>query len=83
MRLMSAACSECGGAVRWKTIAQEFEKEGMKVRLAGLKAWVCEKCGEVYFQPGGAAKVSRAVNSLFALALAARQHKGRLTARLP
>jgi len=83
MRLMRAACSECGGPVRRKTIAQEFEKGGMKVRLTGLKAWVCGECGEVYFQPGGAGKVARAVNSLFALALAERQHKGTLTARLP
>ncbi len=66
-----------------KTIAEEFEKEGMKVRLTGLKAWVCGECGEVYFPPGGAGKVARAVNSLFALALAGRQHEGRLTARLP
>ena len=80
--LMKSPCSECGGRVRRKTISQEFEKEGVKVKLSGLKAWVCERCGEVYFEPGGAEKVAQAVNSLFALALAERQHKGRVSATL-
>ncbi len=80
--LMKSPCSECGGRVRRKTVSQEFEKEGIKVKLSGFKAWVCERCGEVYFEPGGAEKVAQAVNSLFALALAERQHKGRVSATL-
>ena len=80
--LSGAPCSECKGRVRRKKISQEFEKEGVKVKLTGLKAWVCEQCGEIYFEPGGADRVVRAVNSLFALALAERQHKGTLNARL-
>lgn len=79
LELMKASCSECGGSVKRKTISEEFEKEGVKVRLSGLKAWVCEQCGEIYFEPGGAEKVVRAVNSLFALAFAERQHKGEVT----
>ena len=79
---MRSACSECKGPVRRKAITQEFEKGGIKVRLSGLKAWVCERCGELYFEPGGAEKIARAVNSLFALALAERQYKGKLSARL-
>ena len=80
--LSDAPCSECKGRVRRKKITQEFEKGGVKVRLSGLKAWVCEQCGEIYFEPGGADKVVQAVNSLFALAIAERQHKGTLGARL-
>ena len=80
--LAGVPCSECKGRVRRKRISQEFEKEGVKIKLSGLKAWVCEQCGEIYFEPGGAEKVVRAVNSLFALALAERQHKGTLGARL-
>jgi len=81
-RPVRSKCSECGGQVRGKIIAQEFEKEGVKVRLSGLKAWVCGRCGEVYFQPGGAQQVVEAVNSLFRLAFAERQHKGTLSAQL-
>ena len=80
--LMKAPCSECKGKLRRKTITQEFEREGAKVRISGIKAWVCSQCGEIYFEPGGADRVAQAVNCLFALALAERQHKGRLNARV-
>lgn len=79
---MNSPCSECGGKVKRKVISQEFEKEGVKVKLSGFKAWVCTQCGETYFEPGGAEKVVQAVNGLFALAFAERQHKGKVTARL-
>ena len=75
-------CSECGGEIQRDTIVQEFEKEGVKVKLSGAKAWVCSRCGEIYFEPGGADRVARAVESLFALALAERQHHGTVTADL-
>jgi YgiT-type zinc finger domain-containing protein len=81
-KIMSKHCSECKGCVRSKRISQEFEKEGVKVKLSGLKAWVCEQCGEIYFEPGGAEKVVQAVNCLFALALTEKQHKGTLSARV-
>lgn len=81
-RRMNSKCSECGGPVRRKVIAQEFEKEGVRVRLSGLRAAVCGRCGEIYFEPGGAQQVVQAVNSLFRLAFAERQHKGTLTAHL-
>ncbi|MCI0488157.1 MAG: YgiT-type zinc finger protein [Blastocatellia bacterium] len=80
--LMKSACSECGGQVKRKAISQEFEKEGVKVKLSGFKAWVCTQCGEIYFEPGGAAHVAHAVNCLFALAFAERQHKGTVSAHL-
>ena len=81
-RPAKSKCSECGGQVRRKTIAQQFEKEGVTVKLSGLKAWVCARCGEVYFEPGGAQQVVQAVNALFKLAFAERQHKGTLSAQL-
>ena len=81
-KLMKAACSECKGKLRRRTITQDFEREGVKVRISGIKAWVCSRCGEIYFEPGGADKVAQAVNCLFALAIAERQHKGSLRARV-
>ncbi len=80
--LMELPCSECGGSLERKLISQEFEREGLKVRLSGIKAWVCQGCGEVYFQPGGADKVAKAANCLFELALTEKQHKGTLTAQI-
>jgi YgiT-type zinc finger domain-containing protein len=75
-------CSECGGRIEKKYISQEFEREGLKVKLSGISALVCSKCGEIYFQPGGADKVAEAANSLFRLARAEKQHKHILTAQI-
>jgi YgiT-type zinc finger domain-containing protein len=80
--LMNVACSECKGRLRRKTISQEFEGEGLKVRIAGIKGWVCSRCGEIYFEPGAAQRLTEAVNSLFNLARAVDQHKGRVNARV-
>ena len=81
-RSVKAKCSECGGQVRRKSITQEFEKEGVKVRLSGLNAQVRSRCGEVYVEPGGAQRVVEAVNTRFELALAESQHKGTLIAQI-
>lgn len=75
-------CSECGGRLERKHIEQEFEREGVKVKLSGIAALVCADCGEIYFQPGGADKVVEAANSLFNLAIIEKQHKRPLTAQI-
>lgn len=75
-------CSECGGVLERQSISRGFEREGTKIRLSALKAWVCKGCGEIYFLPGGAGKVVKAANSLFELALTEEQHKGTLTAHI-
>jgi YgiT-type zinc finger domain-containing protein len=78
--LMHSPCSECGGAVRYRTITQEFEREGLRVSVSGIRALVCTKCGEVYFEPGGAQALVKAVDCLFALARRNHQRKGKLAA---
>ncbi len=80
--LMDKPCSDCGKSLEKKMITQEFEREGVKIQLSGLKAWVCKGCGETYFKPGGADKVANAANSLFELARIEEQHKGAIVAKL-
>ena len=75
-------CSECGGKLEKRYISQDFEREGITVKLAGIAAMVCSDCGEIYFQPGGAQKVVEAANSIFGLATVERQHKHQLTAQI-
>ena len=72
-------CSECGGQLKRKYIAQAFERGGVTVKLTGIAALVCSKCREIYSQPGGSEKVVEAANSLFKIAAAERQHKRPLT----
>ncbi|HBA26053.1 MAG TPA: hypothetical protein DCY98_01455 [Nitrospinae bacterium] len=80
--LMKQPCSECGDILEKGFISQEFEREGIKIRLSGIKAWVCRGCGETYFQPGGANKVVKAANCLFELAQIEKQHKGTLAVQI-
>lgn len=80
--LMKKPCSECGGELRRRSITKGFEREGITVRVEGIKAWVCQKCGEVYFEPGGADRLAEAVDCLFALASAEDQHKGHVGATI-
>ncbi len=79
---LRSTCSECGGAVRSRTITQEFEREGLRVSVSGIRALVCTKCEAVYFEPGGAQALVEAVNSLFVLAKRNRQHKGKLVSAI-
>ena len=80
--LMRTPCTECGGSLKKSAITQEFENEGIVVRISGVRAWVCTKCGEIYFEPGGAQRMAEAVQSLFALARSEKQHKGTVVADL-
>ena len=36
--LVRSPCSECGGPVRSRTITQEFEREGLRVSVSGIRA---------------------------------------------
>jgi len=80
--LLNRPCTECKGRLIGKMISQEFEREGRKVQLSGIRAWVCNKCGEIYFHPGGADKVARVADCLFELAKTEDQHKGTLIAKV-
>lgn len=80
--ILKEPCSECGGRLERKYITQEFERGGLKVKLSGIASLVCNKCGEIYFQPGGADKVAEAAHSLFSLAFVEKQHKHLLTAQI-
>ena len=66
-KLMELPCSECGAAVRRKAVAQEFEREGIKITISDFDAWACTNCGESYFAPGSVDKLVQAANRLFAL----------------
>lgn len=76
------SCSECGGRLEKRYVSQEFEREGVTVRLSGIRALACMDCGDIYFQPGAADKVVETANSLFDLAIIERQHKHHLTAQI-
>ena len=71
-------CTDCGGRMRQKAVAQEFERAGLRVRLTGIPAAVCPRCGDTSFGPGVADKIATAANAVFEIA--AERHKGLLVA---
>lgn len=76
--ITTAPCSECEGGIEVRYITQEFEREGIRVSVSGIRALVCERCGEFYLEPGSAQALVEVVDSLFALAQRNRQRKGKL-----
>ncbi|NCO40458.1 MAG: hypothetical protein COZ06_27705 [Armatimonadetes bacterium CG_4_10_14_3_um_filter_66_18] len=76
-------CSACGGEVRSQTIPREFSREGTTVRIEGVRALVCVKCGEVYFEPGATDALLGAANALFALSRQNHQVRDRLVGVAP
>ena len=78
MGLEKLPCSECGGETQAKLVSQQFEHEGTVVEVSGVRALVCQNCGEIYFLPGGAQSVTQAANSLFEVARRNQQHKGKV-----
>ena len=75
-------CTECRGRLQVKYIDQDFERGGSSVRLCGIRAWVCQDCGEVYFMPGWAQRVVKAVDALFDLLEVEKQHGRKLAAEV-
>lgn len=64
----NAVCKACrGGKLCKREVAQNFEREGLEVRIEGIPALVCERCSQVYFPPGIGDKISAAANQLFIL----------------
>ena len=52
--LMEQPCSECGGIIEKRLISQGFEREGVKIKLSGIKAWVCKGLwGDILSTRGG------------------------------
>ncbi len=61
-------CKACRqGKLYKREVSQKFEREGLEVRIDGIPALVCDKCGQVYFPPGIGDKITTAANHLFLL----------------
>ncbi|ETR69371.1 MAG: hypothetical protein OMM_09656 [Candidatus Magnetoglobus multicellularis str. Araruama] len=68
-------CKACrSGELINNEVTQSFEREGLNVKIDGIPALVCRKCGQIYFKPGLADKINLAANHLFMLSEA--KHAG-------
>lgn len=48
---MSDSCSVCGGKLRHTVTTYTQEYEGQMIVVENVPAWVCDQCGEIYFDP--------------------------------
>jgi YgiT-type zinc finger domain-containing protein len=45
----AAMCEFCEGLVAYRQIRARFHFKGETIYVDGVPAWVCDKCGEQYF----------------------------------
>jgi YgiT-type zinc finger domain-containing protein len=48
---MNEPCAVCGGELRHTTTTYTQEYEGQLIVVENVPAWVCDQCGETYFDP--------------------------------
>lgn len=48
---MSDSCDVCGGKLRRTVTTYTQEYEGKMIVVENVPAWVCDQCGESYFDP--------------------------------
>ncbi len=73
------SCSDCGSPTELRNVEQEYEREGIRVRIDGIPAMVCSQCGSVSFAAGIPDQIITAANAMFEIAR--EQHRGVLTAK--
>ena len=64
--------------MEYKTIAQEYEREGITIQIKGIPAMVCPSCGTISFTAGMPTKIKRAFDSMYELV--EDHHKGKMVA---
>ncbi len=71
-------CADCHEETQWQQVSQEFERDGLRVRISGIPAMVCPHCGAISYPAGVPDKILAAARSLFELL--ADRHRGALRA---
>ena len=57
-------CIHCQGAMRKGTTAFHVDRKGCHLTLDAVPAWVCEQCGESYFEEKEVDAIQDLVQSL-------------------
>jgi YgiT-type zinc finger domain-containing protein len=58
-------CADCRRQIEWREASQEFERDGLRVRISGIPATVCPHCGAISYPAGVPDKIIAAADSLF------------------
>ncbi|WP_437729864.1 YgiT-type zinc finger protein [Sorangium sp. So ce1335] len=57
-------CMHCRGEMRRAHAPFSVDRNGYHVRWDAVPAWVCEQCGEPYFESAEVARIQRALEAL-------------------
>ncbi len=57
-------CMHCRGEMRRSSAPFSVDRNGYHVRWDSVPAWVCDQCGEPYFESSEVARIQRALAAL-------------------
>jgi YgiT-type zinc finger domain-containing protein len=57
-------CIHCQGEMRKGTTPFHVDRKGCHVLLDGVPAWVCQQCGEAYFEENEVVAIQDLINSV-------------------
>lgn len=57
-------CMHCRGEMKRSHAPFSVDRSGYHVRWDAVPAWVCEQCGEPYFESAEVARIQRALAAL-------------------
>lgn len=61
---MIMQCMHCRGEMKRAHTPFSVDRNGYHVHWDALPAWVCEQCGEPYFESADVARIQRALAAL-------------------
>ena len=61
---MIMQCMHCRGEMKRSHAPFSVDRNGYHVHWDALPAWVCEQCGEPYFESADVARIQRALTAL-------------------
>jgi YgiT-type zinc finger domain-containing protein len=57
-------CMHCKGRMKRGKAPFEIEKNGYRLRLERVPAWICSQCGEIYFEEGEVNSIQRVIQAV-------------------
>ena len=57
-------CIHCQGKMERKTTPFQINRKGYHLMLTAVPAWVCQQCGEVYFEEAEVQSIQTALQKL-------------------
>ncbi|MFA5805371.1 MAG: YgiT-type zinc finger protein [Melioribacteraceae bacterium] len=57
-------CMHCKGNMERKTAPFHIDRKGYHLFFDSIPAWVCNQCGEVYFEESAVETIQKALNVL-------------------